>query len=94
MLYCSIFAGTVAIIVISSVAQDYANCSCQFECGEFRIGYPFSGEKRPPDCGLPKFASRLQRRRVSDDRHPRHTLQDPPNRPTVSDPYRSARRRR
>ncbi|CAI0388654.1 unnamed protein product [Linum tenue] len=54
MLCYSIFAGTVAIIIISATAaQDYPNCSRQFECGDFRIGYPFSGAKRAANCGLP-----------------------------------------
>ncbi|CAI0388653.1 unnamed protein product [Linum tenue] len=55
MLCFSIFAGTVAIIMISATAQDYKNCSRKFECGDFRIGYPFSGVKRPRHCGLPSL---------------------------------------
>ncbi|CAL1414861.1 unnamed protein product [Linum trigynum] len=57
MLYHSIFAGAgaVAIIIISATAQDYANCSRQFDCGGFRISYPFSGLYRPAYCGLPAF---------------------------------------
>ncbi|CAI0388657.1 unnamed protein product [Linum tenue] len=55
MLCFSIF---VAIITIRTTAQDDANCSRLFECGQFKIGYPFWGLSRPAYCGLPAFRLR------------------------------------